>query len=82
MAFESKDCGCVTDGGVGGFVAFGGLCILNELERHPGSVGRLTSDGIDGVEKDADRMPTANRVPVFLQITVAKELNSQKHDIN
>ena len=53
-------------------MAFRRLCILDEFECHPGAIGAMTLDGFDGVEKDADRMPSANRIPVFLEITEDK----------
>ena len=46
---------------------------MDKLERHSGSVGRLTTNGVDGVEKNADWMTTTNGIPVFLKVTEDKE---------
>ena len=74
VSLKGKDSRGVADGRVWGLVAFWWLCILDEFERHSGAVigSRLAPDGIDSVEQNADRMTTADGVPVFLKVAEGK----------
>ena len=68
MAFESENRRGVANGGIAGFMTLGRLGVLNKLQAHSSAIGSLTSDGIDGVEQDADGMPSTNGIAVFLQV--------------